>query len=218
MLRRYPWASVTIALVAILFLGITLIAFGLEQSPGPNDEFWIDVAKAGLQVAVITFIGLLVNVLLKSVDERRRRDEQRLEVFRSIILAYNQVKAVRRNLRTLGFLEPPGKLNALQARGLREQMSALNDAQLSLEAIKREVDESRLFISKKEIVAELVIAEKYLTRDIHDRWEEAGGLVWEGSAPESLRPLALVESFIGRESDGHREFEMGFSDPLRRLR
>lgn len=192
-----------------------LIAVGLWISPTPRDEFGTDMAKAGLQLAVIAVFGFFVNLSLKYVDERRHQDEQRLQVFHDIVLAYNRVKAVRRNLRTLGLLAPSRSLNAAQAQGLREQMMALNDAQLSLEALKRELSQSDLFKERIKMVGLLAKPERYLNKCVHERWEDFGGAIWEGTTAAVLENLKLVE-FAGHEA-GYRAFEENVSDPLRCL-
>jgi len=100
--RRSPWVVTASVLLIILAIGVTLMSIGIARSPAPKEAFWTDVAKAGLQIAVITFLGAVVTATFKYVDDRRRRDEQRLQVFRDTIAAYNRVKEVRRNLRALG--------------------------------------------------------------------------------------------------------------------
>jgi hypothetical protein len=236
-------------LICIFFFGAVLIVLGIARSAAPVDEFWTDVAKAGLQIAGVTLVGAVVSLTLKRVeelrrseedaarearrreekatddtrraeeraaDQRRRLDEQRLEVFREIVGAYHRVKAVRRNLRALGLLEPVEPLNAQQARGLREQMAILNDAQLSLEAVQRELSESHLFDRWEEMWHELRIAEHYLGECVHDPWERYGGVIWEGAGTEDVERLQLVR-FAGHWGEGHHDFRDKVSDHLEKL-
>ncbi len=211
--RRYPWTLFGTVLIVVFVVGVTLALIGVVKSPTPRDEFWSDLAKAGLQIAIITVLGAIVTTTLKYVDERRARDEQRLQVFRDIIAAYNRVKAVRRNLRGLGVLAPANSLNAMQAKAFREQMMALNDAQLSLEAVKKELAESRLFKDPTAMIAQLRTVEHYLGGTVYKRWEESGGGIWEGADTEALRDVKLVE-FAGHKHEGYRAFEEKVSKPL----
>jgi hypothetical protein len=169
--RRSPWAALVAALIAILVIGATLAVIGIIESPkGKRDDFWFELAKAGIQIAVISSAGAVVSALLTYIDERRTRNEQRLRVFHDIVLAYNEIKAVRRNLRVLGMRTRRGSLNAEQEKEIREQFRTFNRAQLSLEAIKRELNESNLFKDSMEIVCQLAAAEQWLS-DVHERWE-----------------------------------------------
>jgi len=211
--RRYPWAVLGAVLIVVFLIGLTLALIGAVKSPTPRDDFWSDLARAGLQIALITVLSAIVTATLKYVDERRARAEQRLQVLHNIIAAYNRAKAVRRNLRALGVLAPGDRLNPMQAKGLREQMMALNDAQLTLEAVKRELAESRLFSDPAAMIAHLRTVEHYLGETVHKRWEGGGGGIWEGVDRKALEAVNLVE-FAGHKNEGHRAFEDNVSTPL----
>lgn len=185
---RSSWILLIVVLAAILTTGVAIALVGAAQAPTRRQEFWGDVAGAGVQLATVTVIGVLVTGVLRFIDEARRRDEQRLQVFRDILLAYNQVKAVRRNLRTLGLRPPSEPLSATQALGLRQQMMTLNQAQLSLEAIMREQALSRLFKRAAALTRLLRTAEQWLG-GVHARWEIHGGKIREGSDPLDLTGL-----------------------------
>lgn len=84
-------------------VGVRLAFVGDSRSPS-GDDVWSDLSKAGVQVALLTVAGAVVTAAFKYIDEHRARDEQRRQVFREVLAAYNQAKAVRRNLRALGLL------------------------------------------------------------------------------------------------------------------
>jgi len=210
--RSFPWTLLASVLIAVFAIGLMLTLIGAVEAPVSAD-FWSDVSRAGLQLATITVLGAVVTATLKFVDENRRRDEQRLQVFREIVTAYNQVKAVRRNLRALGILALGNPLNTNQALELREQLMALNQAQLSLEAVKRELAESRLFQDPETVIQRLGTVERYLGETVLERWEAYGGRVWEGTDSGTLRDVQLAD-FIGHKSNGYLEFEENVSIPL----
>lgn len=210
--RRYPWAVFGAVLFGVFLIGVTLALIGAVKSP----VLWSDLARAGLQIAIITVLGAIVTAALKYVDERRAQAEQRMQVFRDVIAAYNRIKAVRRNFRALGVLAPADRLNAMQAKGLREQMMALNDSQLALEAVKRELAESRLFKDPAEMIAQLRKVEEYLGETVHRRWEKSGGGIWEGADAKALEDLNLAE-FAGHLTEGHGAFQEKVWAPLNEL-
>lgn len=90
------------SLVVIFAVGVALTFVGAAKASGGVDA-WSDVSKAGVQMAVITVAGAVVTTAFRYIDEHRGRDEQRRQVFGEVVAAYNEVKAVRRNLRALGF-------------------------------------------------------------------------------------------------------------------
>jgi hypothetical protein len=95
-------------------------------------------------------------------------------------------------------------------------MMALNDAQLALEAVKRELAQSRLFKDGAAMIAQLRTVEHYLGETVHERWERNGGGIWEGADAKSLEKVKLAE-FAGHKREGHRAFEEKVSTPLDEL-
>jgi hypothetical protein len=79
----------------------------------------------------------------------------------------------------------------------------LSDAQLQLEAIVREIEESHLFKRKSPIKEKLREVENYINHSMLDRWEDYGGKVWEGSDPKICNGLEL------------QTFEENFHDEVR---
>jgi hypothetical protein len=212
MFGRHPWLPLFTILSATCLAGVILALLGDARSSTDVDT-WARVSTAGVEIAVITVLGAVVTVAFRIIDARRARDDQRRQVLGEVVATYNRVKAVRRNLRALGLLRlDSAPIGASFANELRAQMTALNEAQLGLEAIKREVKESRLFIRNlDDIVDPLDTAETFLGKVLKP-WEIGGGKVWEGSRSSTLASLDL-ERFIG-DKRVFPDFETNVSKPL----
>lgn len=160
-------AVLVAALVFAGALSIGGIVIGMFKTD-LDDEFWLEVARAGVQVLAVVVIGGAVAAAWRYLeqersdqqkrlaDERERQrqlHEQQLAVFRQIVESYNEVKAIRRTLRSIGLREATGTMSETQVGGFRELMMRLNLVQLAFEALKRELGETDFF---KEDTAEIV--------------------------------------------------------------
>jgi len=191
---RRPWSRVVFAL-SLLFLvgiGVALLFNGLSSA---NDDLASTISKLGAGIAITIFAGAIVTASFKLVDEQRARDQERRKVFSEIVRAYNQVKSARRNLKAWGILTTRSEpaLQAEEAKELRMTMAKLNDAQLQLEAIAREMEESHLFKRKSPIKEKLRDVEHYINTSVLDLWEAHGGKVWEGADPIICNDLGLQD-------------------------
>jgi hypothetical protein len=201
---RRPWliAVFTLSLLFLVGIGVALLFNGLSSA---NDDLASTISKLGAGIAFTTLAGAIVTASFKLVDEQRARDQERRKVFSEIVRAYNQVKSVRRNLKSWGSLttrfEPA--LQAEEAKELRMIMVKLSDAQLQLEAIAREIEESHLFKRKSPIKENLRKVEHHINRSMLDPWELHGGKVWEGADPKICNSLGL------------RDFEKNFRVKVR---
>jgi hypothetical protein len=183
-------------------IGVALLFDALSSA---NDDLASTISKLGAGIAVTTLAGAIVTTSFRLVDEQRARDQERRKVFSEIVRAYNQVKSARRNLKAWGSLTTRSEsaLQAEEAKELRMTMAKLSDAQLQLEAIVREIDESQLFKCKGPIKEKLRSVEHYINRSMLDRWEALGGKVWEGADPKICNGLRL------------QDFEANFHDEVR---
>ena len=93
-------------------------------------------------------------------------------------------------------------------------MTELNAAQLSFEAIARELKHSDLAADlRKIVIAELKAPEKYLNDHAVHKWQKAGGGIWIGAKSTKIEALDL-KAFIGGRGDGHFDFEKEVSTRL----
>lgn len=161
-----------------------------------DDDLWLEVARAGVQVLAVGLIGGAVAAAWRlfeqvrsdrqkrEADERERErqvHEQQLSIFRKVVGSYNEVKAIRRTLRSLGLRASTGELSEAQVSGFRDLMLRLNVVQLSFEALKREVGETNIFEGDTvDIVKRLHDIEDYLNGALNV-WENSGSLIEVGS-------------------------------------
>lgn len=205
------------ALVLVLVLGgigVLGLALAFVASVGDPGDPWADISSAGVTVAVVSVVGAVVTATFRFLDRRRAHDDQLRRIFHEILANYNKVKAVRRSLKALGVssVGRDYRLNDHQAKHLWEQMSELNAAQLSLEAIGRELKHSDLSEHPKKIItSELRKVEDYLNKQVIEKWENAGGRIWGGEEPGRVDALDLQAFVAGRR---HGDFEMKVSTRL----
>ena len=114
-------------------------------------DLWAELGKAGVQLGVIVLGGAALTTIVRAFeaerenrlkaleaerDNRRRRNEK---LRGDLLTAYDDLKSIRRTLRTSGFSSPSGVLSAEQAAEFAKQMRALADVDLSLQRIHREI-------------------------------------------------------------------------------
>jgi hypothetical protein len=204
-----PWITVAIILSGVFLIGIT-VAVLFDWFSTTKDDLWSVVSRAGVGIAATTVAGAVATGAYKLVDEHRGRDQERRRVFHEVVEAYNEFKATRRSLKSLGLLSPrSGQLQAEEAKELRLVMARLNDAQLKFEAIAREVAESDLFNRRESITGELRAVEDYINKSVLDLWERNGGRVWSGA------DVGVIETLALRDFD--RNFKQQVRTPLDRL-
>jgi hypothetical protein len=195
--------SLWLALALGFTAAVALIVIGLLfTSSSRRPAIWLDFAKAGVQLLVVGVIGALIAFLFRSFEadreDRRREREYRLGVFHDLIAAYNGVKAARRTLRAFGFRTPvSAPLNTDQVSEYRAQLRSLNDINLSLERVEREL-ESRptLFTSAGGLQADVETAAGYV-HDLIEEWESEGFKITEGTEASQVEALDKLQEFLG---------------------
>jgi len=217
LLRQNTWLLAgTLGLLIIVGLVLIQVALTPGRSSTPFD-IWPEVAKTGLQLCAITALGVVVTAAFRLVDARRARDQQRRQLFREILTAYNQVKATRRNLRALGMLDVGCRIfDGDQVKELKAEMRAVNEAQLRFEEIARSIEQTDLFRDSATIVELLRMAEEFLNKKVVEKWETEGGQISTGVGAVELGRLKL-DVFVGHKRDGSTEFEDHVSTPLDKL-
>jgi hypothetical protein len=205
------------AVVAGLALALVLVVFGAKMANDRN-QIWIEIAKTGAQLGILSIIGGGVATALRLLEslreEQRTLNQYRLSVLRDITTSYNQIKAVRRTLRAFGFKAPASPLSPDQVTEFRAQMKALNEAQLALERLKRELTvRPDCFYEAGQIQCELKTAERYIGHVLDD-WQEHGVDIVAGVPPTVMTPMGNLQAFL-RESD--EGFQAGAAEPMERL-
>jgi len=211
------------------------------------DDLLLEVAKAGVWIVAVGAVGGALAVAWESItasreakraadvrDEERRlaneekaRDQRRIDDQQlraelvSLVALYNQVKAVRRSLRSLG-LDPKypgpdaaggrsGVLTEMQAQGFQAQMLILNGVQLDFEAKARQFGQTDLVGPDTARVVQLLGSIENHLNQVLSVWETNGYLIQAGSA---IEPVSVGLEKLFRVSDHLRPM---VSDPLREV-
>lgn len=184
-------------------------------------------ATAGIQLGAITVIGAVVTQALRdhndAREEQRRLNEYRMTVFRDTVDAYNSVKTVRRTLRAVGLaIQSDDPLSPEQVIDFNAQMSALNEAELRLEKIEREVGaQKEKFASAWAHIEDLEDTQNYL-REVLGVWE-TGALLTTRRDERQEESLESLKTFLARRSEvpeaevfwtSFREFEQAIRADL----
>lgn len=132
-----------------------------------------------------------------------------------ITSSYNAAKLARRQLRALARRETaPGKV-AIRTSVYDEWMANLNDAQLDLEAVKRDIDVSRgVYPWAMDMFDCVKQMEEYL-REVRKEYEEQRWKAEDKLIP--LRSLKRLSDFIGRKPAG-KKFNDEFVEQYASLR
>jgi hypothetical protein len=213
-LRRLMLLFATTALIAV-----GLIAWGLAEAE-PN-ALALEAGKVGMQLAVVTVLGLALTYVLGRVDEarqerarraevereeRRRLNEYQLTVFRAALDAYHDVKAVRRRLRARGFARRVAEPEHGERRlkDFDEQMLALNEAELELERVEREIAAMQaVFANAWKSRGRLTTVTRFL-REVLDAWETDALLATEPDERQR-RSLDRLDDFVAKGSEKRAE-------------
>jgi hypothetical protein len=222
--RHRYWLIVVLAGVAAGLIGVLAYIADLEARKGAG------AAIVGGAIDIV-FVGLIGGVVTAAVKEqlatqaearqkeaveaenRRRLNEYRLRLLLDVVSAYNLTKGARRALRAAGFLEPASAtLEAWQIDEYRKQLSTINEAQLQIEKIERElkVDLGQL-TRHAEVQGGIEAAKKYL-EEIVRGWENESAGVERGEVASVTRQAALVH-FLSTTKD-HEHFRVGMSAHL----
>jgi hypothetical protein len=87
----------------------------------------------------------------------------------------------------LGLDRSAGPLPEDRWKEMKGAIDELNVAQLSLEAIKREVEVSEAFARRDEVAQALALVEKYINEEVLEQWEIHGWSAWKTPGTPRLR-------------------------------
>ena len=217
--RQRPWIIVGVIVVGAIALLITAAMMAPERS----DDIWVNLAGSAAQIVVLALAGGVVGAVLRDRDARRedarRKRESLLAFANQVDLAFNEIKAARRTLRTFGFDAPAGLvLTREQANGFRAQMAQLNDTQLSVEMYGRVVEARRsLFDPNTEsLQQELARVSDYLRRVLME-WETDSTVVGPFADASALVGWKRFGEFVGYDDESSHAFSTGIAEPLTRI-
>ena len=212
-----------IGAVTALVAAVAVAAFAL--APVDDADVWLELVKGAIQLLVVVALGGVVSFAVKRWEEdravERREDEARLVLLRELVRAYHRTKAVRRTLHAYGFHagSRPDPLTTGQVGEFQKQMLALDEAQLAMETVAREIKAQPQIFSHAEGMHVLVhTAESFVNRVIGD-WEEHGHRVVEGvPADVALRDLKHLRCFLGPSEQGIKRVGRAIEEVERLIR
>jgi hypothetical protein len=182
-------------LALLTALGLVTIIIGAWLA---HLTLWSEVAKAGIQVVAVGVLGGALAAIWQSIRTRRDReiecnDKIRAELV-SLVALYNDVKVVRRILRSLGLdlktypdnereqVRQNAQLTEEQARGFHAQMLILSGLQLGFEAKLKQFGQTNFLDDDTvKVVEALSRIEEHLNL-VLDLWEQNGRNIREGTA------------------------------------
>jgi hypothetical protein len=175
----------------------------------------MEIAKACIQLLVVVGLGGVVGVVLRSIDERREerraRDERRFAIFQQIVDAYHCVKLVRRSLRTVGLRDKAlAQLRPEQLASLRDGMTKIIEADLTLEQIDRELETRRVYDRTDDLRYQLQRILGYLS-PLVEEWEKNGGKLWSDQQAVRVQDLPKLQAFLGPAGS---DFRPHAADPM----
>ena len=217
--RQRAWIIVGVIVVGAIALLITAAVMAPERS----SDIWVNLAGSAAQIVVLALAGGVVGAVLRDREARReddrRRQAMRLTFSNQVELAFNEIKAARRILRTFGFDAPAGRtLTRDQATGFRAQMAQLNDTQLSVEMYGRVVEERRsLFEPNADALKRELEGVSRFLRLVLLEWETDSTVVALGADASTLVRWKHFSEFVGYDDESSRAFKAGIAEPLTRI-
>lgn len=206
------WLLGGIALLGLIVIGIS--AWQASDQDRWVDSLWLEVARASVGVVAVGVLGGALSYLWKQVSDRRTKESERREKLRvelmSLVALYNDVKAVRRRLRSLGLdlrkgpdqtHRSAGRLTQDQAHGFHEEMRLLNELQLGFEAKARQFGQTNFLAEDTDKVVEHLGAVEEHLNNVLSLWEVEGWKVREGTSAslvyDGLQKLFRVRTEFG---------------------
>jgi hypothetical protein len=205
--------TILIVAMACLLLGSVVVLVLFFRTVTANTlEF--EVAKALLQVGVVSIVGAAVSLLTFEYQRERQALEYREGLVKSILdralIAHSDVKKARRLLRARAIVDDGGMVSATSYDLYLEM---INNAQLALENLARDIETSAPAFRSLELADDVWSMENYLSKLITE-YETYRGK-FRGSPPLlAINELPKLQGFIAR---GISEFQKSFVVPFREV-
>lgn len=163
-------AGFLIALLIVALVGLVTVASNWSIKDLPTE-----IAKSLLQLVVIAIAGHVVSILITKANNERqdlmRANELRNALLDRINESFIEVKKVRRLARATAEKVSIGGVTTFfihQSR-FHEYMQLLNEAQLKLEVVSKDVESNQaLFLDAEALIKRLDRMEEYLNRLVDD--------------------------------------------------
>jgi hypothetical protein len=232
---RIRMTLLLLALASLVGLAIIIVWYR-------DSQLAFEIAKSLLQIIVVVVLGTLVALLVadynrhqsdletvrsekrerqeKDRDDRLRReaelDEFRKKVFERLNCAYVATKRARRLLRATAFSPPYYGAFDPKAKVQKDQydrhLQVLNDTQLDLEVLRRDVEANSLaFTDHQGLIAALKTMDKNCLDELITEYETMRGGFGENS-PMTVENLGKLQDFV--KSHGRKKVDPGKKSKL----
>jgi hypothetical protein len=210
-------------------VAVGFFALVFARMPDQRDVLLLEGAKAAIGVVPLAFFSVIVADLVSRRDyqrtqadrereQQRERDDRAREIQREldrnrddyrrrflndVVVSYNRIKGVRRSLRAAGLgFAGLGGLSEEQLHQIDVQMATLNETQLDLERMKREVEgRTDVLSGAPRIHAALATLESYANGPITD-WELGRSKLLPGSPVDTIKAWPAFQSFAASVREG----------------
>jgi hypothetical protein len=203
-----------IFLLSLLFIiSITILLIFFRDVA--ENSFAFEVGKAVLQVGVIAIMGAVVSVLIyeyqlesQKIEKQRDREQKSLEYREALLMstllkatnAYSQAKKARRLIRARAIVKS-GQEQVVLADQYDQYLDMINDAQLDLENLRRDVDTSAKAFTQADVIGKsLRSMEKYLNKLVRE-YEETRGCFSDVDLVLPIYELPKLSEFIQQAKD-----------------
>lgn len=219
--------------VILVFLGVSVICVLLlilmwEPPPSSSNQVnaqRLELFKAVLQIGVVGLTGSVISLFVWEYQRSRQLQEKERDIFRAnqkyreqLLLdtllrtttAYSQVKRAKRLLRARGQIRKNGEL-AIVIGIYDELMDSLNDHELALENLRRDVKTSAIaFPEAQKIEGNLELMKDYLKKIIKEYERARPAIVADADGLCGMK-LPVLAGFL---RSGESEIESSFYEPF----
>jgi hypothetical protein len=212
-------------LIGLLILSSSLLLF-FRHAQADTLEF--EAAKALLQLGVVAVIGAGVSLLTFEYQRARQLEDHAREIRRQALqhredllrtflaqatAAYARVKKARRLLRARARVRRAG-VEMVLTESYDLYLDSLNDAQLELENLGRDVETSAQAFSARPLVADKLHSMESYLGEIIKEYENSGSASAGAEIP--MHDLPALEEMLRRAK--HSRFQPDFVQPFHDMR
>jgi hypothetical protein len=180
------------------------------------DTLWFEIGKVIAQTGLVTGLGVVASLLTFEYQGVRQQQQSRQEWLRSVLeradTAYTDVKRARRLLRSSALTTDQRGQELVLLVPYHEQMTAISEAQIDFETLRREVRASSAVMDLAPLGDAFQSLEDILDELITE-WEKVLKLKKTSSEELKLKRTELKELdlFLASPSEENgRRFERGF--------
>jgi len=192
------WVMILITLACVVWLR------SYYEGSNRKPELRFEFAKAALEIGVIsmagTFVSLFVSAYERRLAHQRYREDFLKEVMKRVTASYNKSKGARRIARAKG-LVPADEPAAVRLEAYDCCMEVVNDAQLELEAVKKDLETSKGFFPEDSAIYYQVKSMEHYLGDLVSEYEDVRSNPEEGAAELSLTEAENFRAFVAKDHD-----------------